>query len=132
MVALEIEAVLETAGYQVTGVADSIGTALEIMASSKPELAVVDVNLVGGDSGIELALKLRDQGIPLLLATRNCSPNLSSEVAIGCLTKPFHALELAAAVEVAFQVVKGDPALFPHRFAFSDRILWFCDSKMRR
>ncbi len=108
LVALQIEAFLETAGYRVAGLADSIDSALEIVATSKPELAVVDVNLVGGDSGIELALKLRDQGILVLLATGNCPPNLSSDVAIGCLSKPFHALELTAAIEVAFQIAKGE------------------------
>lgn len=108
LVALQIEAFLETAGYRVAGLADSINSALEIVATSNPELAVVDVNLVGGDSGIELALKLRDQGILVLLATGNCPPNLSSDVAIGCLSKPFSALELTAAIEVAFQIAKGE------------------------
>ncbi len=108
LIALQIEAFLEIAGYQVAGLADSIDGALQIAMASKPELAVVDVNLIGGDSGIELAYKLREQGIHVLLATGNCPPSLSSNVAIGCLSKPFYALELAAAVEIAFQIVKGD------------------------
>lgn len=113
LVALQIESFLETAGYAVTGVADSIDTALGLVADSKPELALVDVNLVGGDSGIELARRLREHNVPVLLATGNCPPALPRNVAIGCLGKPFHALELIAAVEVALQAAKGQPIGVP-------------------
>lgn len=113
LVALQIETFLETAGYAVMGVADSISTALDIVAHRKPELALVDVNLVGGDSGIELARRLREHDVPVLLATGNCPPALSRDVAVGCLGKPFHAQELIAAVEVALQAANGQPIGVP-------------------
>lgn len=107
LVALQIENFLSRAGHSVVGIADSISTALEVVEADVPDMALVDVNLVGGESGIALAEKLREHQIPVLLATGNCPPELASQVAVGCLSKPFASCELLSAVTIIAQLKTG-------------------------
>lgn len=109
LVALQIELFLADAGYDVVGIADCIAAALSLATAHRPDLALVDINLAGGDNGIELAAQLRAQGIAVLLVTGNCPAGLSNEVAFGCLGKPFGQHEILAAIAVADAAIRGAP-----------------------
>jgi CheY-like chemotaxis protein len=101
LVALTMEEVLIEAGYFVCGVADTPDGALELARQHDPDLAVVDVRLASGGDGIVLAELLVAMGpITILFATANCAEvRQRARAGQGCLSKPFQAGWLLAALE---------------------------------
>jgi DNA-binding NarL/FixJ family response regulator len=70
LVASELEAALEDAGFAVIGVARSAHEAVSLAKSERPQVAVVDVRLVGDHDGIDAALAMfKDLGIRSIFAT---------------------------------------------------------------
>ncbi len=114
LIALTMEEALLGAGFRVCGIADTASRALALAARHKPGLAVIDVRLAGGDDGIQVAEALvarRPTGI--LFATGNCAEvRQRARVGQGCLSKPFEAAWLVAAlraVQVAHAAL-GQPS----------------------
>lgn len=58
LVASEVEGALVAAGFDVVGIANSAEEAIEIAATGRPALAVMDVRLIGPRDGIEAAREL--------------------------------------------------------------------------
>jgi len=112
LVALTMEEVLDEAGYEVCGVADRPGEALELARLHEPDLAVVDVRLAAGGDGIALAELLAAMGpIRILFATGNCAEvRARARAGQGCLSKPFQASWLLAALAA---VQQGEDAAIP-------------------
>ncbi len=106
LVALEIETFLAGAGYEVVGAAADRAGALALARTERPDLALVDVRLAKGDSGLDLAADLTALGVPVLLVTGNCPRELGRSVALGCLHKPFDEHQLLAAVAAVAAVVR--------------------------
>ena len=65
MVALDAAEILQAAGYNVIGVADDVEEALRVHAVRPPDLALVDLHLVSGYSGVSVAAALQERGIGL-------------------------------------------------------------------
>ena len=101
LVALTIEDMLLEAGYQVCGIADTAADALDLARRHTPDLAVIDVRLARGDDGIALADTLAAIGpIRILFATGNpAEVRQRARAGQGCLSKPFEAGWLLAALE---------------------------------
>jgi DNA-binding response OmpR family regulator len=109
LVALTIEDVLTEAGHQVIGVADRPQEALELARRHEPDLAVVDVRLAAGGDGVALAERLAP--IRILFATGNSAEVYQrARYGHGCLSKPFEAEWLLAAVDA---VASGEAADIP-------------------
>lgn len=69
LLALDLCDILARAGAEVLGPARSRAEAGEYVASAfAPDVALIDLNL-GGDSSVEIALKLHDRGVPVILTT---------------------------------------------------------------
>lgn len=66
LVAEDLKDKLEQLHYRVTGIADSYDAALELISSNKPDLALVDIELKGELTGIDLAGQLKEQHIPFI------------------------------------------------------------------
>jgi len=107
LVALEIETFLAGAGHGVVGVAADRAGALALARTERPDLALVDIRLANGESGLNLAADLTALGVPVLLVTGNCPQELGRAVALGCLHKPFDERQLLASVAVAARLVQG-------------------------
>jgi len=101
LIAMNIQDVLEENGHEVVEIADNEASALAAAARLKPELALVDMRLVGGDSGLSVAQKLASTGISVVFATGNCPAAAIEGVAIGCLHKPLSDEQIAAGILVA-------------------------------
>ena len=101
LVALTLEDVLTEAGYIVCGIADRPTEALEIARVMEPDIAIVDVRLADGGDGIMLAeLLLAAMPVLVLFATGNPAEiRARATVGHGCLSKPFQAEALLAALE---------------------------------
>ncbi len=102
LVALTLEDVLTEAGYCVCGIADRPEQAFEIARVLEPDIAVIDVRLAGGGDGIALAERLAARmPILILFATGNpAEVRARARAGNGCLSKPFQAEWLLAALEV--------------------------------
>ncbi len=107
LVAMEIETILESLGYDVVGVADTLADALALHEAGQPTLALVDMQLANGESGLAVAAALRARGTHSLLVTGNCPGDAGVDVAIGCLHKPFNDRGLMNAVDAARAVIAG-------------------------
>ncbi|WP_083276804.1 response regulator [Sphingobium phenoxybenzoativorans] len=96
-IAMEIERILEDAGYNVVAIATDQSEALS--SAQNAQLAFVDVNLRDGPIGPRIAHELASQhGTRVVYVTAN--PSQIGELApdaIGCIQKPFTADAILAA-----------------------------------
>ena len=111
MVGLLMQMDLSDAGYEVMGPFPRSAPALESAGAQRPDLALVDIDLADGDSGIDLAAALRGTlGVPCLFVTgQSFEASGAAEHAIGALTKPFPSAVLLEAVAAALRVAEGEP-----------------------
>ncbi|WP_184401398.1 response regulator [Rhizobium sp. BK650] len=99
-IALEIKTALTSAGFNVLGPAASVDHALELLHDTKPNAAVLDVDL-GGERVTPVALQLKALGIPFVLASAADAAALAQNAALAGvrnLGKPADMRQLAAAV----------------------------------
>ena len=110
LVAIGIQAALEEHGYEVVAVADDEASAVRAAADHAPDLALVDMRLSGGDSGLDVAAGLYSLNVAVVFATGNCpGRELREDLAIGCLHKPLSDDQLLAGIAVARARKNGCP-----------------------
>jgi DNA-binding NarL/FixJ family response regulator len=107
-VGLELEHQLSDAGYDVVGIAASARDAVEMAASEKPALAIVDVRLTGPGDGIDAAIEMFDRlGVPSIFATAHgdAATRARAERAhpAGWLLKPYSPQALIDTVKAALK-----------------------------
>ncbi len=68
LIAMELESVLTRGGFEVLGPASSVGQALELLRSHRPDAAVLDVTL-NGEKITPVAVLLKTWGVPFVLAS---------------------------------------------------------------
>jgi PAS domain S-box-containing protein len=105
IVALDLQQEVEQLGLTVVGQAESADEALMAAEENRPDLALMDVRIVGSLDGIQTARLLREAyGIPVIFLTSySDEPTIkraARELPYGYLTKPFQRRELKAALEV--------------------------------
>jgi two-component system, response regulator PdtaR len=128
LVAMTLRNGLEDAGYHVLELTDRYAQALEVAKASKPDLALVNIRLAGGDDGIDLAEQLKALGIPVLLISGQTSRARSAQtVAIASLPKPYDAADMVLAVTYLLGRSEGNTSLpKPERLeVFDDDALEF-------
>ena len=88
-------------------------TALDLAQRLRPDLALVDVHLVDGETGPEIAEHLKEMGIPVLFMTANAStlPDGLAD-ALGVIPKPVAAHVLKGAVRWVTDRDLDPPDLF--------------------
>ncbi len=103
---------LEGAGHEVVGPAATMAEALALCeAAPPPELAVLDINLRDGSSGVDLARALMERwGVPSIFASAQAvEARQPRGIALGCIRKPYAAETVLRGVEVAREVLGGGP-----------------------
>jgi DNA-binding response OmpR family regulator len=99
-IALEIKTALTSAGFNVLGPAGSVDHALELLRDTKPDAAVLDVDL-GGERVTPVAIQLKVLGIPFVLASAADPAALAQNAALAGVRnvgKPTDMRQLAAAI----------------------------------
>ena len=124
LVALEIELLLTNAGHKVVGVAEDRISAANLVQQvmPRPNLALVDMRLANGASGLQVAADFAVLGIAVLFVTGNCPAERGQGLAVGCLHKPFTEAELLTAVATAEAVLRWAAAA--STLAFRAAPLW--------
>ena len=112
LVAMELRLVLEDLGYVVVGTAPDARTARGLATRGGVELALVDIHLSDGATGVGLGQELGEAfGVTVLYMTAN--PGMVSHGVpgtIGVLTKPTDEGCVREAVEYALHLRRGEPA----------------------
>lgn len=119
LVAMLAEDALTLRGHRIIGVADTIADALAIADADRPDLALCDVRLSAGESGIMAAEALAARGIPCVFLSATCPVASTHPLILGCVAKPFHAAVLGDAVWAAYQHAGGrTPRALPSALKF--------------
>jgi AmiR/NasT family two-component response regulator len=105
IIRLDLRELLENAGFEVCAEAKDGVEAVELAASTEPELAILDVKMPGLD-GIDAARRiLEERPIPIVMLTAYGQDELVSravEVGVfGYLVKPFREADLLPAIRTA-------------------------------
>ncbi|MFN4088076.1 MAG: response regulator [Alphaproteobacteria bacterium] len=111
LIALALETTLREAGYAVLGPVATVGRALELARQDTPDLALVNIHLQDGGSGIELARELRDRWrVPVIFVSWQRSDALANrDVALGYLRKPYDAAVALEGVRVVQHLLEKRP-----------------------
>jgi len=122
LVAMSLQYELQDAGYKVLELTDRQAEALDVARAEKPNLALVNIRLAGGDDGIVLAEQLKALEIPVLLISGQVSQARSAQtVAVGSMPKPYAAAEMVLAVSYLLARFRGDASLpRPHQLEVFD------------
>ncbi|MFN4042003.1 MAG: response regulator [Brevundimonas sp.] len=111
LVAMELRFVLEDLGYDIAGVAADAHTARNLVRETEVDLALVDIHLSDGPTGVELGRELgQDQGVTVLYMTANPGMVRNGVAGtIGVLSKPTDERAVQKAVDYALRRRKGEP-----------------------
>jgi len=116
IVALDLQQELEQFGCEVIALAQSADEALIAVEEFQPDLALMDLHIIGSMDGIQTARLLRDAyQVPSIFLTAYSDDATIAravrEIPYGYLTKPFQTRELKATLQVALHKAKVDGGL---------------------
>jgi two-component system, response regulator PdtaR len=106
----QLQHLVESAGHEVIGMAPSASRALAICADQLPDVALIDLHLRDGFTGLELAVELAPKGVMVWFVTAN-TPECQTHrhFALGCVPKPFREEHLVGALELTVVYKQGKP-----------------------
>ncbi|MEQ1633867.1 MAG: response regulator [Planctomycetota bacterium] len=107
VVQLHLSRIVEELGHHVVGTAADRDEALELAASEKPELVLMDIHLAAGTDGVETATRLVQQHACAVIFISAYADQATVERteqvgAAGYLVKPFTQAQVRAAISTAF------------------------------
>lgn len=113
LVAMELRFVLEDLGHRVAGVAADARSARALVAETEIDLALVDIHLSDGPTGVELGRHLAEQGVTVLYMTANPGMVRNGVVGtLGVLSKPTDERAVQTAVDYALRRRHGQPVQY--------------------
>jgi len=109
LMGLDLREELLDAGYSVVGPAVDEVEALRLAEDARPRVAVVDINLRGGNEGLEVARRLRlDHGVATVFVSGERDAALrNADAAFGYLPKPYRSQDVVAAIEIVADLGAG-------------------------
>ena len=120
LVAFDTEHFLRDEEFEIVATVDRVADAMEVIRRAGDgvggiDLMLVDVSLADG-SGIDVARVAHGAGIPVMFVTGSC-PVGASDVAVGCLSKPYAQRSLLSAIDAIEQLLEGKaPKRLPSGF----------------
>jgi DNA-binding response OmpR family regulator len=124
LLAFMIEDALIEAGHEIFGPVGTPSEAIALAEQSRPELAIVDINLENDASGVDVAHYLQmNLDIPSLFATGQTEIAWqNTDVAIGVLAKPFSPDTVVEAVAAISRLLSGQVvSVLPPELELFDR-----------
>lgn len=106
LIAEDIAECLRNIDFKVSGIAYSSEKALELLYSRQPDIALLDIQIKGSMSGIDIGQIIHDKyRIPFIYLTSYSDKGTVDEakktMPYGYVLKPFSAMELYTSIEVA-------------------------------
>src|SRR6185503_7770387 len=112
LTAFDNENILGDAGYEIVATVDDLDEALKVLKREAIDLILSDVRLKKQQTGIHLAKAAKEKGVPTLFATGHAYPG-ASEIAVGCLMKPYTDRQLCKAIECVDRHLQGEKVKAP-------------------
>lgn len=114
LVAMELRFLLEDLGYEIIGTAGDSRSALDMVREEDIDLALVDIHLSDGPTGVALGRELgQERGLTVLFMTANPGMVRGGVAgAIGVLSKPTDEVAVQKAVDYALRRRRGEPVLY--------------------
>ncbi|RZJ17773.1 MAG: response regulator [Brevundimonas sp.] len=114
LVAMELRFLLEDLGYEVIGTAGDARSARDMVREEDIDLALVDIHLSDGPTGVALGRELgQEKGLTVLFMTANPGMVRGGVAgAIGVLSKPTDEVAVQKAVDYALRRRRGEPVLY--------------------
>jgi two-component system, response regulator PdtaR len=99
---------LAEAGHEIVGIAADAHEAVELAGDMHPDLALVDIHLACGTSGIDAAREMLAQHNvrSLFVTSQYDAARAAKDTAVGCLRKPHSGYDLIAAIRAAENYLK--------------------------
>ena len=89
-IAMDLEMIAAARGHEVVGVAATLDEAVDQQAQAQPEAAFVDINLLDGFTGVDVARRLAREGVRVGFVTGNLEQVPEDFAgAAGAVDKPF-------------------------------------------
>jgi AmiR/NasT family two-component response regulator len=85
---MDLEEAVVLAGHQVIGWATSLQNAMALVEARPPDVAFINPRLRDGDTGIELARRLSERGIAVVMTTADPNHVGNLEHIVGVMPKP--------------------------------------------
>lgn len=105
IVANDLSFILEKAGYDVCGIADSVDEARGIIKQYKPQLVLLDIHLQGTLTGIDLAKELAEENIAFVYLSANSNQKILEQAKAtnpyGFMVKPFREKDVLVSLQIA-------------------------------
>ena len=105
--AIELEMMVKDLGYQIIGRVDNSRDAFKIINKKSPDLILMDIDIKGSLTGIEIAEQIKTKGIPILFITSFAQEEYYLEAKktnlIGYMVKPVNKFSLRSSIEMAFR-----------------------------
>ena len=105
VVANDLAIMLEASGYETLGIAVSAKAALDTIATTIPDLVLLDIQLQGAESGIDLARKLKPLNIAFVYLSANSDQatlqRAKATEPYGFLVKPVRSKDLMVTLDIA-------------------------------
>lgn len=114
LVAMELRFVLEDLGYDVVATVADARSAREVARENDVDLALVDIHLSDGPTGVGLGRELgQDLGVSVLFMTANPGMVRGGVAGtLGVLSKPTDEVAVQRAVDYALRRREGQPVLY--------------------
>lgn len=113
LVAMELRFVLEDLGHVVTGVASDAATARNLVRENEIDLALVDIHLSDGPTGVQLGRDLAQDGVTVMYMTANPGMVRNGVAGtLGVLSKPTDERAVQMSVDYALRRRKGEPVQY--------------------
>lgn len=112
VLAMDLEFLLEEAGHEVVGWATCLKEADELIAGSAADLALVDIHLTDGITGVTVADHIRQTHDDAAIVFMTANPKLIPQDfvgAVGVISKPYTANGLHAALRFLQQGISAPP-----------------------
>jgi two-component system, response regulator PdtaR len=111
ILAMSLETDLVNAGFKVVGPVASHAAAIKLAASNPVDLALINIDLKNGGSGIDLADDLTKLWkIPCLFVSGNRQDAYDNHtVALGYISKPYDSSIVIASILAVQKLLAGDP-----------------------
>ncbi len=107
--ALELDMLVREIGYRVIGRVDNSAEALEAIITESPGMILMDIDIKGKLTGIEIAEKIKHLDIPVLFITSFAQETYYNQAKktnfIGYLVKPINKYSLRSSLEMAIRSI---------------------------
>ena len=118
---MQMENLIEDEGHEVVGTAMSSEEALRVAEDVRPDVVFVDIHLLDGPTGIDIAQKFRDRtDIMVVFLTANAQ-RIPGDFAgaAGVISKPLSQAGIAGAIRYITECVRRPPPVSPLPFEFT-------------